>query len=72
MAIRTGLEQVTGDIVIIQDADLEYDPQDFHLLTGPIEAGKADVVYGSRFLKSRPQMHPANYLGQGSSLPAIT
>lgn len=49
-AIRTGLSAVSGDIVIIQDADLEYDPQDYYSLIQPILDGKADVVYGSRFL----------------------
>jgi len=61
MAIRTALRHAIGDVVIIQDADLEYDPQDFHLMLGPIERGEADVVYGSRFLGRRPKMHPANY-----------
>jgi len=49
-AIRTGINYTTGDIVIIQDADLEYDPEDYHILIKPIIEGKADVVYGSRFL----------------------
>lgn len=48
-AIRTGLEVVRGDVVIIQDADLEYDPNDYPLLLGPILEDRADVVYGSRF-----------------------
>ena len=49
-ALRTGFRQVQGDIVIIQDADLEYDPQDYPNLLKPILDGRADVVYGSRFL----------------------
>jgi len=49
-ALRTGFEHVTGDVVIIQDADLEYDPQDYGRLLEPILDGRADVVYGSRFL----------------------
>lgn len=48
-AVRHGLSLVTGSIVIIQDADLEYDPSDYHVLLNPIMSGKADVVYGSRF-----------------------
>jgi dolichol-phosphate mannosyltransferase len=58
-AIRSGLLVVTGDIVIIQDADLENDPNDYPKLIAPISAGKTDVVYGSRYLdpkirKQRP------------------
>jgi glycosyltransferase involved in cell wall biosynthesis len=49
-ALRAGFEAVTGDIVIIQDADLEYDPAEYPVLVQPILANKADVVYGSRFL----------------------
>jgi glycosyltransferase involved in cell wall biosynthesis len=49
-ALRTGFDYVTGDIVVIQDADLEYDPAEYSNLIRPILAGKADVVYGSRFL----------------------
>jgi len=49
-ALRTGFDNVSGDIVVIQDADLEYDPADYHRLLRPIVEGKADVVYGSRFV----------------------
>ena len=49
-ALRTAFEHVTGDIVIIQDADLEYDPSEYDRLIEPIAQGQADVVYGSRFL----------------------
>jgi glycosyltransferase involved in cell wall biosynthesis len=49
-ALRTGIEKAASDILIVQDADLEYDPAEYFLLLGPILAGKADVVYGSRFL----------------------
>ncbi|MFQ5877230.1 MAG: glycosyltransferase family 2 protein [Acidobacteriota bacterium] len=48
-ALRTGFAKVRGDIVLIQDADLEYDPEDYARLLGPILDGKADVVFGSRF-----------------------
>ena len=53
-AIRSGLAEVTGTIVIVQDADLEYNPQDFAKLLEPIEAGEADVVYGTRFYGGGP------------------
>ena len=53
-AIRSGLAEVTGDVVIVQDADLEYNPQDYPKLLDPIEAGEADVVYGTRFYGGGP------------------
>ena len=49
-ALRTGFKHITGNIVIIQDADLEYNPQEYHKLIRPILDGRADVVYGSRFI----------------------
>jgi glycosyltransferase involved in cell wall biosynthesis len=53
-ALRTGIRAATGDIVIIQDADLEYDPADYPLLVDPIHTGRADIVFGSRFANARP------------------
>jgi glycosyltransferase involved in cell wall biosynthesis len=53
-AVRIGLKYVTGDIVIIQDADLELNPNEFYQLIGPILEGKTKVVYGSRFMRKNP------------------
>ncbi len=63
IAIQTALKRVSGDIVIIQDADLEYDPQDYPILIKPIVEKGADVVYGSRFLGSHRVFMFWHYVG---------
>jgi glycosyltransferase involved in cell wall biosynthesis len=62
-ACRTGLAKITGDVVIIQDADLEYDPADYPILLGPILKGRSKVVYGSRFLGPHKAMYFWHSLG---------
>jgi glycosyltransferase involved in cell wall biosynthesis len=62
-AIRSGLAQVTGDLVLIQDADLEYDPEDWPKLLAPLLRGKAQVVYGSRFTGERRNMLFLHWIG---------
>jgi glycosyltransferase involved in cell wall biosynthesis len=62
-AVRSGLARASGDIVIIQDADLEYDPQDYYELVRPIADGRVNVVFGSRFLGRHTGMYFWNALG---------
>ena len=56
-AMRRGFAEATGEIVLVQDADLEYDPKDYPVLLGPIIDGRADVVFGSRFLSGPQRVH---------------
>ena len=60
--LRTGFQYITGEITLIQDADLEYDPQDYPKLLQPILSGEADVVYGSRFMEGRQKGLLRSYL----------
>ena len=62
-AVRTGVETARGELVLIQDGDLEYDPDDWPKLLDPVMKGKAQVVYGSRFTGERRAMRPTQWLG---------
>ena len=71
-SIRTGLEHATGDILLIQDADMEYDPSDYPQLLEPIFQGKADVVFGSRFLGAeRIAFYISGIFLETASLPCL-
>lgn len=62
-ALKVGLKQATGECIIFQDADLELDPADYPALLAPLREGRADVVFGSRFLRGRPPMTFLQYWG---------
>src|SRR5271166_6002644 len=61
-ALRIGIAKATGDILLVQDGDLEYDPRDYVKVLQPIVSGEADVVYGSRFLGGLKRMKWANWV----------
>lgn len=69
-ALRSGIEAVTGDLVVIQDADLEYNPSDYLILLEPIVQGRADVVFGSRFLTG--QSHRVLFFWHSASNKFLT
>lgn len=71
-AVRTALQYVTGEIVIIQDADLEYDPNDYYELVKPIQQGRAKVVYGSRILEKGFEISYLRYYLGGRILSWLT
>jgi glycosyltransferase involved in cell wall biosynthesis len=62
-AVRTALAEARGDLILIQDADLEYDPNDWPKLLDPVLRGKTQVVYGSRFTGERKNMLPSHWIG---------
>ena len=62
-AVRTGINAARGDLILVQDADLEYDPDDWPRLLAPVLKGKARVVYGSRFTGERKNMLPSHWIG---------
>jgi len=70
-SIRTAIKKITGEVVVIQDADLEYDPNDYQKLIQPILEGRAEVVYGSRILGSKNRSGLSYYFG-GKFLTLVT
>lgn len=62
-ALRTGFREATGDIILVQDADFEYDPQEFPKLLEPLLKGEADIVYGSRNMHNNPRFRKSYYWG---------
>ena len=71
-AIRTAIKHMTGDIAIVQDADLEYEPQDYLALVEPIAEGHEKVVYGSRFLKSENRHSYLSFYVGGQVVTLLT
>ena len=70
-ALKTGFKEATGDIILIQDADLEYYPEEYPQLLSPILEGQADIVYGSRNLTPNPRFHKSYYWG-GKLISGLT
>ena len=72
MAIRRGINEASGELIMIQDADFEYDPSDVPALLDPVLNGRADVVYGSRFKQGAPQVHRTYHFGVNRLLTMLS